>query len=76
MLFAGKMEATPVSVFTFLVSGTFMLHHCKVSIPHLLSPHGLFTSRSSPSSLMLLFVELNIENLFCLSTASIFHAMA
>lgn len=47
-----------------------------VLIPHLHSAHGLFTSHSSPSSLMLLFVELNIGNLFCLSTESIFHAMA
>lgn len=59
----------------FLVSSTFMLYRCRVFIPHLYSAHGLFT-HSSPSSLMLLFVKLNIEKLSCLSTASIFHAMA
>lgn len=75
-LFASKMENDLLSAFTFLVSGTFMLYHCGVLIPHLHPAHGLFISHSSPSSLMLLFVELNIENLLCVSTASIFHAMA
>lgn len=47
----------------------------RVTIPHLHSAHGLFTSASSASSLMPLYVKLNIENVFCLSTASIFHAL-
>ena len=60
----------------FWVSCPFTLFCSGVRIPHLHHAHGLFTSHSSPSSLMLLFVELNIENLFCLSTAFIFHAIA
>lgn len=31
VLIAGNKQATPVSVFTFLVSGTFMLYHCRVA---------------------------------------------
>lgn len=57
--------------------GPSTLHHCRLLIPHLRAAHALFTSHSSPSSLMLLFVELNIEFFLpCLSTASIFHAVA
>lgn len=52
--------------FHLLISGTFMLYHCRVLIPHLHPAHGLFTSHSSPSSLMLLFVELNIEKIVLL----------
>lgn len=62
--------------FHLFVSGTFMLYHFRVLIPHLHPVHGLFTSHSSPSSLKLLDVELNIENLFFLSTAFIFYTMA
>lgn len=36
--FTGKMEATPVSVFTFLVSGTFMLFHCTSILLMVYSP--------------------------------------
>lgn len=65
-----------VSPFTFSVVVAFMLYHCRV-LNHHHSAHGLFTSHSSPSSLMLLFVELNIEKFACcLSLASICHATA
>lgn len=48
------------------------LHHCRLLIPHLRAAHALFTSHSSPSSLMLLFVELNIEKIFALLVHSIY----
>lgn len=72
---AAILELTSVC-FHLFVSGTFVLYHFRVLIPHLHSVYGLFTSHSSPSSLKLLDVELNIENLFFLSTASIFYALA
>lgn len=46
----------------FLGSAAFLLCHCKVLIPHLHFVHGLFTSHSPPSSLMLFFVICWLEN--------------
>lgn len=61
MFIAVIMKVTTVC-FPLFVRGTFMLYLFRVLIPHLHSVHGLFTNHSSPSSLKLLDVELNIEN--------------
>lgn len=60
-----------------LNGGTFpvLLQGSEILFSWLQSSHGLFTRCASPSSLMLLFVEFNIENVFCLSTVSIFNAL-